>query len=120
MLVRRIETSWVGGRTPLSLILSILYGWTPITDINDPLIQEIKENIDKLAYAALPGSYLIDLFPSLIHIPRMLSKWKQEGQYYYERNTALVEGFIDDVRKKRAEVRSCTLHLMTCYVFLEF
>ena len=92
------------GSSPLSLILSILYGWDPITDIHEPLIEEIKENIDKLANAALPGSYLIDLFPFLIHVPYWLSKWKQEGAFYYERNTALVEGIIDEVRKKRAEV----------------
>lgn len=73
--------------------------------MNDSLIQEIKENIDKLAYAVLPGSYLIDLFPFLLHVPHWLSKWKQEGAYYYRRNTQLVEGIIDDVRQKRAEVR---------------
>lgn len=69
-----------------------------------PIIHEMRENMEKIEQAAIPGTYLIDTFPFLLHLPKWLSPWKREGAYYYQRMTAVSEGVLDEVREKRAEV----------------
>lgn len=88
----------------LSSILSVLYGWSPVVNINDPVVHELKTNTEKIALAAMPGSYLIDSFPALLYLPRWLSKWKREGAWYYNRMTSRFERILEEVREKRAEV----------------
>jgi hypothetical protein len=92
--------------TILSTICSILYSWPPIPDTFDPVIKEIKECMTAIEFAAVPGTYLIDTIRWLLYIPHRLSKWKKEGAYWYDRNTSVFEGIMDNIQRKRAEV-SC-------------
>ena len=62
------------------------------------------KTLHAIEVSALPGSYLIDIFPSLLHIPKVLSKWKQEGDHWYHENTSMFEQMLAEVRQKREQV----------------
>lgn len=91
-------------RSIISVIISVLYGWQPLLDVNHSVILAIVETLRAIEVSALPGAYLIDVFPSLLHIPKIFSRWKKMGQHLYEKNTSLFERMIDDVKQSRDQV----------------
>lgn len=56
-------------RTSASAAMSILYNYPTLENENDKTLVEIYAFINRLSMAAVPGAYLVELFPWMIHIP---------------------------------------------------
>ena len=49
--------------------MSILYDYPTLEDENDEIITMIHTFTDRVSAATIPGAYLVELFPWMIHIP---------------------------------------------------
>ena len=56
-------------RTAASATMSMLYDYPTLETENDKTLSEIHAFIDRLSIAAVPGAYLVDVFPWMMHIP---------------------------------------------------
>jgi hypothetical protein len=56
-------------RFSASAILSILYDYPTLKNDHDKTLTGIHAFIDLMSAAAIPGTYLVDLFPWMMHIP---------------------------------------------------
>ncbi|KAF5343042.1 hypothetical protein D9758_011166 [Tetrapyrgos nigripes] len=54
----------------------------------------------RLARAALPGSFLVEFLPIMKYLPEALAPWKKEGNEWYRKDTAMFQGFLDEVQSK--------------------
>ncbi len=61
--------------------------------------------IERVIWAATPGSYIADYFTWMKHLPNALAPWKRKAQAHYQTDNA---AFIDLYRGvKRSVVRTC-------------
>jgi cytochrome P450 len=56
-------------RLTASTILSIVYDHPTIVSEHDQTVEQIDAYNLRLSKAAIPGSYFVDIFPWMIHIP---------------------------------------------------
>ncbi|TDZ15801.1 O-methylsterigmatocystin oxidoreductase [Colletotrichum orbiculare MAFF 240422] len=65
-----------------SVILKIAYGYNPEPFKDDYLIDKVGETMDDFGRAAVPGAFLVDMFPLLRHVPEWFpgTAWKQTGK----------------------------------------
>jgi hypothetical protein len=56
-------------RLAASTIMSIVYDYPTIASEHDHAIEKIEMYNDRLSHALIPGSYLVDIFPWMKHIP---------------------------------------------------
>lgn len=56
-------------RVAASTILSIVYDYPTLESINDPTLKNIEDYVLRLSHAAMPGSYFVNIFPWMLHIP---------------------------------------------------
>ena len=85
-----------------STVLCATYGWIPLGKEGDPLVERINELMHRLVRACLPGAYLVEIFPSMKHLPTWMAKWKREGLEWYRKDSVLFKSFLEDVGKKKA------------------
>lgn len=83
---------------------TLIYGTSPISSFEDPVVGKINGFTETLARALAPGSHLVDLIPVLDIFPAWLAKWKRTAQEFYEDHSAAFTGFLDDVRRQHLEV----------------
>ena len=62
----------------------MVYGKPPIQQLEDPLILFMNHFVEKVGNAAVPGAYLVDIFPVLQHLPRSLSQWRFEVESLFK------------------------------------
>jgi hypothetical protein len=60
-------------RLAASTIMSIVYDYPTIMSEHDPAVERIETYIDRTSHAAGMGSYLVDIFPWMKHIPERLA-----------------------------------------------
>ena len=56
-------------RLTVSTMLSIVYDYPTLESINDPIIETIKDYVLRVSHATIPGSFYVDIFPWMMHIP---------------------------------------------------
>ena len=56
-------------RASASATLSILYDYPTLEDEHDKTLTEIHTFIDRMSAAGVPGTYLVEFFPWMMHIP---------------------------------------------------
>jgi hypothetical protein len=56
-------------RVAASTILSIVYDYPTLDSIDDPTLKKIEDYVLRLSHAAMPGSYFVNIFPWMLHIP---------------------------------------------------
>ena len=56
-------------RTAASMILSVVYGCSPITSDEDNTVKLINDFANRITRAAYPGTYWVEFFPWMRHIP---------------------------------------------------
>jgi cytochrome P450 len=56
-------------RLAASTIMSIVYDYPTIVSEHDHAIEKIEKYNDRLSHAMTPGSYFVDIFPWMKHIP---------------------------------------------------
>ncbi|TDL15532.1 cytochrome P450 [Rickenella mellea] len=84
-------------RTAAATVLSAVYAYPPIS-IGDHLVEKVENYVDRMLKAALPGNYLVDIFPFMMYIPTWMAKWKSEGYAWFKKDTDMFLGLVDDVK----------------------
>jgi hypothetical protein len=56
-------------RAGASTIMSIVYDYPTLKEINDPAVKNIEDFMLRISAAMTPGRYLVDLFPWMMYIP---------------------------------------------------
>jgi cytochrome P450 len=56
-------------RLAASTIMSIVYDYPTVTSEHDDVIEKIETYNDRNSHAVIMGSYLVDIFPWMNHIP---------------------------------------------------
>ncbi|KAN0139662.1 Cytochrome P450 monooxygenase [Lactarius tabidus] len=85
-------------RTAASATMSMLYDYPTLETENDKTLSEIHAFIDRLSIAAVPGAYLVELFPWMMHIPERFARWKAEGRRDFERSDIMFQTLLNRVR----------------------
>ncbi len=60
-------------RMATSTIMSILYDYPTIISEHDDAVEKIEKFVDRISHALTPGSYFVDMFPWMKHIPERYS-----------------------------------------------
>ena len=99
-----------------STILSILYDHPTILSEHDQTLHKIEAYNLRLSKAATPGTYFVDIFPWMMHIPERFwlifvipycilthdltrfAKWKREGLRQFSEDYAMFKGLLNRVR----------------------
>ncbi|KZV85698.1 cytochrome P450 [Exidia glandulosa HHB12029] len=86
------SANWVEhlSTTAASTIMSSVYGFPP-TDDKNPDVQAIKQHTERIARAIFPGTYLVDTFPWLRHLPAWLCSWHRDTHGFYAKDNAVVQ-----------------------------
>ena len=81
-------------------MLCAVYGWLSIDKSTDPFVNRINQLMHRLVQAALPGSFLVELFPSMLYLPDWMARWKREGRAWFMKDTKMFEDLLADVQNK--------------------
>ncbi|KAF5374224.1 hypothetical protein D9758_004661 [Tetrapyrgos nigripes] len=94
--------SWVDHlkRSIASTILTAVYGMESIKPKDDPLVARVNHCVHRLTRASQPGTFLVEFLPIMKYLPEALAPWKKEGNEWYRKDTAMFQGFLDDVQRK--------------------
>lgn len=87
-------------RSAASATLCAIYGWDPIEPEDDPLVERVNALTHRVVRAALPGAYLVEVFPIMKYLPSWMAKWKREGLEWFMKDSRLFEGFLADVEER--------------------
>ncbi|TFK64025.1 cytochrome P450 [Pluteus cervinus] len=85
-------------RSAASSVKMSIYGSKPIHLKDDPLVDRINDLIHRLVHACLPGAYLVDIFPVMLHLPGWLAPWKRNGLEWHRQDTTMLQEFMDEVK----------------------
>ncbi|KAL0570242.1 hypothetical protein V5O48_011727 [Marasmius crinis-equi] len=90
-------------RAGSSVLLSVVYNLPILESSNDSAIHRMREFALRLSRASIPGTYLVEFFPWMRHLPAFICKWKRDSQTWYRRDTeffkALLAGVKDRIEK---------------------
>ncbi|KAF5342840.1 hypothetical protein D9758_013372 [Tetrapyrgos nigripes] len=100
--VLKDPNSWVDhlNSSAASTILTAVYGVESIKSKDDPLVAQVNNCADRLTRASQPGAFLVEFLPIMKYLPEALAPWKKEGNEWYRKDTAMFQGFLDDVQSK--------------------
>lgn len=87
-------------RSAASTVLSSVYGWPPIEVKDDGLVARINDLMHRLVRSALPGAYLVEIFPLMKYLPPWAAKWKREGLDWHAKDTKMFEDMMRDVQDR--------------------
>ncbi|KAM0749283.1 cytochrome P450 [Meredithblackwellia eburnea MCA 4105] len=85
-----------------NLILQIVYGRRAET-VNDDCIQDMCRDMETWSKWALPGSQLVQDFPSLDWAPDFLAKWKRDAKKLHQFEVNLYKKLASGVKDKMAQ-----------------
>lgn len=97
-------------RTAASTVLCSVYGWDPIEPKDDPIVERINSLVNRIVHAALPGTYLVEIFPLMKYLPSWMAKWKREGLEWHAKDSKMLEGLLLAVKERVVGVH---MHLTT-------
>ena len=80
-----------------STVLSITYDLPTVSSPDDPTAIKINQFMEILVHYALPGNYLVEIFPWMKHIPSSIAKWKKEAEETYKEYSGMFMGLFRDV-----------------------
>ncbi|TFK64022.1 cytochrome P450 [Pluteus cervinus] len=87
-------------RSAASSVKMSVYGSQPIESKDDPLVRRVNSLVTRVALACLPGAYMVEIFPVMLHLPKWLAPWKRDGLEWHRKDTAMLQEFMDGVRKE--------------------
>ncbi len=105
-------------RTGTSAAMSILYDYPTVISEDDTIIEVIDNYNKRVAYSAIPGNFLVELFPWMMYIPERsyakihlrclvntnaqmdprFAKWKREGSQQADEHHKLFQSLLDRVK----------------------
>ncbi|PPQ98476.1 hypothetical protein CVT26_013877 [Gymnopilus dilepis] len=89
-------------RAPAGSILSTVYGWPPISNKDDRILDRMNAHVTRQTETLAPGRYMVNIFPVLKYLPTWMAKWKREGLEWHQQETELFTNFMNQVREKAA------------------
>ncbi|KAF4844007.1 O-methylsterigmatocystin oxidoreductase [Colletotrichum siamense] len=100
-----------------SVILRVAYGYNPEPFKDDYLIDLAGEAMDQFAQAAVPGAFLVDIFPLLRHIPDWFpgAKFKQTAKEWHSTLSGVAEkpyAFVKHQMSQGRDTSSFVSHLI--------
>jgi hypothetical protein len=60
----------------------------------------MNELAEELLKAMLPGTYLVEVFPWMLHIPSFMAKWKRDALANFRKFDELYKGLFRDVEAR--------------------
>lgn len=77
-------------------LMRSIYGYH-VQGIDDPLLKKIQASLDFLVQASLPSNFLVNLFPSLRHVPEWFpgAGWKRAARKWREHQREVVKEIYD-------------------------
>ena len=83
-----------------ALITDVAYG-IQIKEENDPYIEILEEAMNAVGEAAVPGRYLVEIFPIMNYIPSWFpgANWKRKAAYVKELNIRVSQEPIEIVKE---------------------
>ncbi|KAI0049923.1 cytochrome P450 [Auriscalpium vulgare] len=85
-------------RATASSFLSIIYDLPTIQSEHDVNLMKVEHHIDRHVKASAPGAHLVEIFTWMRFLPSWMAKWKREAEKWYERDSAMFEGLVDQVQ----------------------
>lgn len=76
-------------------MLSSLYGWSLDDTRADPYVKRLELFVNRMFRTGMPGAFLVDRFPWLLHLPDVLSPWKRDGLEWFKKDTQMFEELLD-------------------------
>ncbi|KAJ7483563.1 cytochrome P450 [Mycena latifolia] len=72
------------------IILKITYG-IEVQEEEDPFVTLIEDANDNFNAATVPGAFLVDVFPAMLHLPEFLAPFKQTARAWGRATKSMVE-----------------------------
>ncbi|KAK7453396.1 hypothetical protein VKT23_011659 [Stygiomarasmius scandens] len=72
-------------RTSSSIALSLVYDLPPLQSLDDPTVIFMNNYVEHIGQVAMPGNFLVDVFPILEYLPKFLAKWKRDAEKDFEK-----------------------------------
>lgn len=88
--------------------MSVAYGIT-VKDSDDPYISRAEEALEGLAAAGIPGSFLVDMFPLLKHVPAWFpgAGFKRKAAHWRKLNHKVSELPFEYVEEQMVRILGC-------------
>ncbi|TFK64016.1 cytochrome P450 [Pluteus cervinus] len=98
-------------KSTASSMRSTIYGAAPISSISDPVVSYISDMGHRLTIAAMPGAYLVELFPKMMNLPTWLAPWKREAKAWHKENTQKLQDLIQPAKDQDNDQQSFAANL---------
>ncbi|KAJ7720444.1 cytochrome P450 [Mycena metata] len=89
-------------RATASMVWSVVYDKSPITNSEHPSIAAVHDFMARLVRAALPGSHYIEFFPWMKYIPSSMAKWKRDAEEWYLKDSKVFEDLYTEAKHRVA------------------
>lgn len=90
-------------------MFNIVYDGEPLSSTEDPTVSRINALTQRAFLAALPGQYLVDLFPWMKYLPDWTAKWKRDGKQRFIEDTQMFQNFLKNVKEKMVQYKISTV-----------
>lgn len=71
------------------------------------LVSLLEDQVNVLASAAMPGAYLVDIFPVMKCLPTWLAPWKKKGLEWHTELTLVFQRLCEDALKRTVSSLFC-------------
>ncbi|KAF7555079.1 hypothetical protein G7Z17_g2410 [Cylindrodendrum hubeiense] len=93
---------WVAnGRYANSVIMSVVFGRRSLLD--DPDVVELFETVELFLENQQPGANLVDGFPVLEKLPKVLQWWRPRGEVIFEKTVKVYQREVERLERKKKE-----------------
>ena len=79
----------------------IVYGLEPTDFEMDGIAEQVRSFMERIARATIPGSFLVDFFPSMLNLPPWIAKWKRDGLQWYQEADSMLEKYFDQGKTEK-------------------
>lgn len=81
-------------------MLATVYDWSSANAETSMLVERIYNLAHRIAYAAIPGNFLVEMFPMMMYLPEWMAKWKREGLAWFRKDTDMFIELMNGVNDK--------------------
>ncbi|CUA72652.1 O-methylsterigmatocystin oxidoreductase [Rhizoctonia solani] len=90
-----VDSEWLYGEfflTLASTLMRSIYGYK-LENMDDPFVTEAQKAVDRIAQAAMPTNFLVNLLPSLVYVPEWFpgAGWKRIAREWREQQRRVIE-----------------------------
>ena len=79
-------------------MIRIVYGSSIDRAGRDEMFAYIRDFIDRQALVSVPGSFLVEIFPAMLHLPEWLAPWKKWVNHCFKQDSAVFNRSVDRVK----------------------